>query len=98
MAKKKPAVRKRGPQCDCISRFNKLLEPRNVRIDTETVLNFTDDRRSFDTMIIPVIKLGTLRRADKPKIFVTFCPICGKKYNWKTKKKETKPRGRSQKS
>jgi hypothetical protein len=64
--------------CQCLEKANEALKDRGIEIDSVLNLNFKNKDIGQD-MIIPVRNIKSGRRTTKTTIFVTYCPICGKK-------------------
>jgi len=61
--------------CDCITRINELLAPRNGRL----ILTFTLTDGLSDFPTIEIEKIAP-RGKKPPRVMPTFCPFCGEKY------------------
>lgn len=61
--------------CDCIEQFNKILKPKNARIE-QAFSCFP--KVELTGALISVEKLGRGKRP--PLVVASFCPFCGTKY------------------
>jgi len=85
--KKKPA---KAARCKCVDLCNEALASQNAELVTELVINFkTGDARL--EMTIPLRKVDPAKKGKLPTLMPTYCPICGKNLEHKTKAKKETP-------
>ena len=69
--------------CDCIEQLNKRFEEaeENMRIFTPVVLSLsTGELSSQHRATIVVEKRNTKNRKKPKKLYASYCPFCGNKY------------------
>lgn len=63
--------------CECIEQINKLLEPKNARLETA----FTHGKGKIESHVFfNTEKIDKSKRGKSaPKIFPSYCAFCGEK-------------------
>lgn len=68
--------------CDCIAKVNKLLSEHNTAIDMTDTINMKTGK--FEPrMTVPTARIDTKNRKGPMRVFATYCPMCGEKYQEK---------------
>jgi len=70
--------------CDCIEMTNKDLKENhpefNTRVHVPIVFNFKDGVCKESKAMIVTEKLDDKKRIKPIKLFASYCPFCGEKY------------------
>jgi hypothetical protein len=73
--------------CKCIDKVNELLiEQHETRLDIPLMFNLTNHKATQDKVLVATKKVDGSKKPAK-KVFASYCPFCGKKYEAKSKKK-----------
>jgi len=68
--------------CDCIETINEKLKEAdtNTALDVPFMLNFTSNAVRADRLIVTTRKINSKSRKKAQRIFCSYCPFCGEKY------------------
>mgnify|MGYP001561093374 CR=1 FL=1 len=67
--------------CNCIAEIENALKDTNTRLDVPIVLNSKSGELSANRVTITTAKRDQKKRKEASRIFASYCPFCGKKYN-----------------